>query len=479
MAKRAARRRDYEAEARERQVAADQGSIAAKLDALPPQDLEAERAVLGGCLLANDVIDDVEALLTPEMFYADANRRIADALFDMHHAGIPVDVLTLGKELEKRDDLEQIGGPAYLLQVLETVPHAAHSEHYAQIVRGCWRRRELIDACTETLREAFSPASDGDALWEAAEARLFAKADAQSATAAEGEMIGTILEGAFQALWERQETHVIPGVTTGWEGLDALLGALRNANLNVLAARPSMGKTAWMCNLMLNVALRGDGVLCFSLEQSKLELAERLLCMLGRINSHNLSTGHLEASEIDSLNEAASRMQSLPLFIDDRGNLSMSKISATVRRQIRRMGNVKLIVIDYIQLIEMDGRHEFREKAIAEVTRRLKFLAKDTGLPILALAQLNRGVENREDKRPRLSDLRESGAIEQDADVVMFIHRPDVYDPGDRPNEADIIVAKHRGGPIGDAHLVWMREHMRFGDKVVIAGHVQKQLQGF
>lgn len=458
---------------RREQAAADQGSVAAKLDTVPPNDLEAERSVLGSVLLVNDVVDEVASVLTPEMFYAHSHQLMFDAIMDMHNAGDKADVVTLAAELSKRDELEEVGGPAYLLQVLETVPHAAHAAYYAKIVRSMWRKRTLIDACTETLREAFG-GMDGDEAWEAAEQRLFRAADAQ-VQAGEGETIGTILEHAFAALWERQETHEVPGVKTGFEGLDDLLSAMRNGSLLVLAARPSMGKTALLCNFVLNVARRGAGALVFSLEQSKLELTERLLCMQGRINSHSLSTGHLSPAELDSLNRAASELKDMDkcIFIDDRGSMTPSQIAATVRRQMRRMGNVKLVVIDYLQLIQMEGGHEFRERAIADVCRRLKFLAKDANIPILALAQLNRGVENREDKRPRLSDLRESGAIEQDADVVMFVHRPDAYDPGDRPGACDVIIAKHRNGPIGTGHLQWIREQMRFEDAV---RHVQPGL---
>jgi replicative DNA helicase len=385
----------------------------------------------------------------------------------MYEAGVRgIDTVTLASELEKRGELENIGGPAYLLQILETVPHAAHAQYYAKIVRDKWVQRSLIDACTESLREAFHAQDGLDDVLAHAERRIFDIVERQANT--DKFAIGDILEATFERIFHRMDQEgSLSGLHTGFHGLDDMTSGFQPSELLVLAARPSMGKTALVCNFALAVSQARQGVLLFSLEQSKLELAERFLCIQAKINGHKLRQGNLDEIENASLMEASNELRELPLYIDDVAGRTISQIAAISRRLKRRFG-LGLIIIDYLQLIESDEKGLPREQQISTITRRLKFLAKDLSVPVIALAQLNRGLEQREDKRPRLADLRESGAIEQDADLVMFLHRPEAYDPGDRPGEADLIVAKNRSGPIGTVPLVWMREMLKFGDKSAV-----------
>ena len=431
-------------------------------DRLPPQNLEAERGVLGSVLLMNEVLDEVVEVLAADHFYTDGHRKIFSAIRRLYDNGTQaIDPLTLAEELDRHSQLDDIGGASYLEQVLESVPHAAHARYYAGIVREKWVQRQLIFACNEILSECYDGSNDPDDVLSAAEQRIFRILDDQ------GEPrkieIKDILLDAFDRINERMENdEVISGIPTGFPDLDQRLNGLQPSELVVLAARPSMGKTALVCNLAEGVAMEaGLGVLLFSLEQSNLELAERLLCIRSQVNSHRLRSGTLDDDERKLLVHASAELSESPLFLDDQPGRTIAQITAVARRLQRRNG-VRVVIIDYLQLIEPEDKSSPREQQIALITRRLKALAKELSVPVIALAQLNRGVEHREDKRPRLSDLRESGAIEQDADVVMFLHRPEHYNPEDRPGEADVIIAKNRNGPTDSVTLTWIKESMRF-----------------
>ncbi|MED5449403.1 MAG: replicative DNA helicase [Planctomycetota bacterium] len=431
-------------------------------DRLPPQNLEAERGVLGSVLLMNEVLDEVVEVLAADHFYTDGHRKIFSAIRRLYDNGTQaIDPLTLAEELDRHSQLDDIGGASYLEQVLESVPHAAHARYYAGIVREKWVQRQLIFACNEILSECYDGSNDPDDVLSAAEQRIFRILDDQ------GEPrkieIKDILLDAFDRINERMENdEVISGIPTGFPDLDQRLNGLQPTELVVLAARPSMGKTALVCNLAEGVAMEaGQGVLLFSLEQSNLELAERLLCIRSQVNSHRLRSGTLDDDERKLLVHASAELSEAPLFLDDQPGRTIAQITAVARRLQRRNG-VRVVIIDYLQLIEPEDKSSPREQQIALITRRLKALAKELSVPVIALAQLNGGVEHREDKRPRLSDLRESGAIEQDADVVMFLHRPEHYNPEDRPGEADVIIAKNRNGPTDSVTLTWIKESMRF-----------------
>lgn len=429
---------------------------------LPPQNLDAERGVLGSLLLMNESIDEIGESLRPEHFYSDAHQKVFAAIHELYEQGVRgIDPITLAEELIRRQQFEDIGGAAYLAEILDSVPHAAHVRYYAGIVRDKWMLRSLIYGCTDILKEAYTPNEDVDDLLQNAERRIFSILEQK--TNAANIAIGDILLEAFNRIDERlKKKGEVTGITTGFTDLDQQTTGFQPTELIILAARPSMGKTALVCNIADAVARRsGEGVLLFSLEQSNLELAERFLALTARINGHDLRAGNLTEEEHDQLVQASDEISRLPLFIDDKPGRTMSQVAAIARRQHRK-SPLGLIIIDYLQLIEPEEKGAPREQQIAQISRRLKFLAKDLRVPVVALAQLNRGVELREDKRPRLADLRESGAIEQDADMVMFLHRPDAYDPEDRPGEAELIVAKHRSGPTGIVKLTWRREYMRF-----------------
>jgi replicative DNA helicase len=357
--------------------------------------------------------------------------------------------------------LEAIGGPAYLAEILESVPHAAHVRYYATIVREKWMQRSLIYACTEILAECYAATDEVESLLQVAERRIFSIVEEQGGTASIA--IGDILMDAFNRIDERlQKSGDVTGITTGFRDLDEQTTGFQPTELIILAARPSMGKTALVCNIAEAVARKSSkGVLLFSLEQSNLELAERFLAITAKINGHDLRAGNLSEEQHTLLVKASDDLARLPLFIDDKPGRTMTQVAALARR-LHRRSPLGIIIIDYLQLIEPEDKNAPREQQIAGISRRLKFLAKELRVPVVALAQLNRGVELREDKRPRLADLRESGAIEQDADMVMFLHRPDAYDPEDRPGEAEIVVAKHRSGPTGIIRLTWRKEFMRF-----------------
>jgi len=429
---------------------------------LPPQNLDAERGVLGSILLFNEAIDEIGEMLKADHFYHDSHHRIYAAIHDLYENNIRgIDPVTLAEELEKRSELEEVGGAAYIIEILDSVPHAAHVRYYANIVREKWMQRTLIHACTDILTDCYDNPESVDDLLQTAERRVFSIVEEQEDTS--NIAIGDILLEAFDRIDERMKHDGnIAGITTGFSDLDLQTTGLQPTELIILAARPSMGKTAFVCNIAEAVArIENRGVMLFSLEQSNLELAERFLCITARVNGHDLRTGNLSDEQRDQLAAASDELHNLPLFIDDKPARTMSQISAISRRQHRK-SPLGVIIIDYLQLIEPEEKHIPREQQIASISRRLKFLAKELKVPVIALSQLNRGVELREDKRPRLADLRESGSIEQDADKVMFLHRPDAYDPNDRPGEAEVVIAKHRSGPTGIVKLTWRGEFMRF-----------------
>jgi replicative DNA helicase len=429
---------------------------------LPPQNLDAERGVLGSILLMNEAIDEVGESLKAEHFYSDAHQKIYAAIQQLYEKGVRgIDAITLAEELVRRSQFEDVGGAGYLAQILEAVPHAAHVRYYATIVREKWMQRTLIYACTEILSESYDASDDVEGLLQSAERRIFSILESQGDTGSFA--ISDILLEAFARIEERQHTAGdVTGITSGFTDLDHQTTGFQPTELIILAARPSMGKTALVCNIAEAVARKSaKSVLLFSLEQSNLELAERFLSITARIDGHALRSGTLSDAQHDAMVRASDDLSRLPLFIDDKPGRTMTQVAAIARR-LHRKSPIGVIIIDYLQLIEPDDKGSPREQQIAQISRRLKFLAKELKVPVIALAQLNRGVELREDKRPRLADLRESGAIEQDADMVMFLHRPDAYDPEDRPGEAEIIVAKHRSGPTGLVRLTWRKEFMRF-----------------
>ncbi len=431
-------------------------------DKLPPQNLEAEKGVLGSLLVLNEAIDEVADRLHPSHFYSDANQRIYAAIHRLYESGIRgIDAVTLAEELDRRDELETVGGAVYLGEILDAVPNAAHVRYYADIVRDKYVQRSLIYACTEILRASFDASQDTDQLLQTAEQSIFRILEQKEETAKFD--MGSILIDAWDRINQRLSIEgSISGLQTGFADIDAKTNGFQNAELIILAARPSMGKTALICNWADGIAEHtGRGVLIFSLEQTRVDLAERFLCIRAKVDGHKLRAGDLQEDERHHLMEVTQKLSEVPIFIDDSPGRTISQIAA-ISRRMKRQHDLGLIVIDYLQLVEPEDRRVPREQQIAIITRRLKNIAKEMDIPVIALAQLNRGVELREEKRPRLADLRESGAIEQDADLVLFLHRPDQYDPSDQPGLAELLIAKHRSGPTGIVKLTWRKEYMRF-----------------
>ena len=435
-----------------------------RFDKLPPQNLDAEKSVLGSILLNNEALEEVSDFLVADHFYLDAHQRIYKAILLLRDKGVSsFDAVTVMETLEKTDEFKDIGGETYLTDLLASVPHAAHVKYHAQIVYNKAVQRRLIAACTDVLRDCYDPGQDIDEVLGRAEQSVFSIVEQQEAS--QKIELRDILLDTFDRINQRMEhAGEINGLTTGFTDLDIKTNGLQKTELLILAARPSMGKTAFVCNLAEAAADKGKaGVIIFSLEQSKLELAERLLCIRAGLQVHKMRKGDFTEEERDTLLRVSQELSEIPMFIDDQPGRNMPQVAAICRR-LKRKHNLGLVIIDYLQLIEPEDKRLPREQQIASITRRLKFLAKELDVPVMALAQLNRGVELREDKRPKLADLRESGAIEQDADIVMFLHRPEMYDPEDRPGEAEIIVAKNRSGPTGIVNLAFSKESMRFHD---------------
>jgi replicative DNA helicase len=450
------------------------------LDRLPPQNLDAEKGVLGSLLLDPEVCDDVALIIRSEDFYAPANVCLYGHLLAMHNEGLRVDVTLLVERLKKAGDLEIVGGMSYLAEIVQSVPTAANANYYAQIVHDKGTLRALIHASTEILRDAYDQSLEARELLARAEEKVFGILDQKGA----GEL--TSMQDVLHEALERIDARLmkgggIGGMATGFADLDSLTGGLHESELVILAARPSMGKTALATNIADHVSIDlGLPTLFVSLEMSRLELAERMLCAQGRINGHRLRNGFISPADRKKLIEASSTMSKAPLYIDDSPSRTMTEIAATARR-LKRRQNLALVVIDYLQLIEPDNPKDPRQEQVAKIARRLKGMARELRLPVLCLAQLNRQAEVTRDNRPRLSHLRESGAIEQDADVVMFIYREDAYmrkddwqdTHPDQPGRsyptgvASVIIAKHRNGPTGQIDLRFHSRTTKFEDLAV------------
>ena len=440
------------------------------LDRKPPFDLDAELAVIGSMMLLQDVTDDIALILRPDDFYDDAHRKLFGHMLEMHDNGQRFDPTILVDRLRSCGDLEIIGGAAFLAKAWQSVPNAAHATYYAQIVREKATYRSLIHASTEILRDAYEEATEAKHLLSQAEQKIFSILDGRSSSSVKN--ISDILHEAMDRMEARlRGEHTTGGVDTGFREMDALTGGLHNSELVILAARPSMGKTAFAMNIAEFVAIKARvPVLFVSLEMSSLELADRMLCSVARVNGHRLRNGTISKEDRQRLVQTAAEISQAPLFVDDSPSRTVTEISAAARRIRRREQGLGLIVIDYLQLIEPDNPKDPRQEQVARIARRLKGLAREMKVPVLCLAQLNRQAEDSKDHIPKLSHLRESGAIEQDADVVMFVHREEYFQRGEDRDavagQAEIIISKQRNGPVGQISLQWHKEFTRFEDRV-------------
>jgi replicative DNA helicase len=438
-------------------------------DRLPPQNLEAEQGVLGSILLDNEVLHEVVGLLKVEDFYRDSHQVLFRAIRDLYDQGKGIDSIILKEELIRRGELDKVGGAEAFAEILGSIPHAANAKYYAEIVRQKAIIRSLIEAANEILRDGYSNTFTADELLEASEQRVFAIAEEQ--VTGETIEVSDIITEAMDRIVARSEAkHPVSGVATGFYDLDDITSGFQPEQLIILAARPSMGKTALALNICEHVAVdRGKCVLFVSLEMGKFELVERLLCARSKLDGHKLRSGqHLGTRELALLGRGYEDLRPAPLLIDDTPTRNMLQITANARRlKLRR--ELALVVVDYIQLIDAEESRDSRQEQIAKISRRLKALARDLKVPVIALSQLNRAVESREDRRPRMADLRESGAIEQDADLVLLLHRPEYYDPNDQPGVAELIVAKNRNGATGTIKLAFLKNFMRFENLAAVA----------
>ncbi len=453
----------------------DREPISNILDRSPPFDLSAERAVLGSMLLNPDVVNDLSLILRADEFFDDAHQKLFRTMVNMFDSGRKIDVTLLVSELKTAGEFDLIGGAAYLAQLANSVPNAAHAVYYGEIVRAKATLRRLIDASSTILKDAYDETIDAKELMSQAEQRIFQIQDERNASHAQS--VSDVLRDSLNRIDLRmQGKQLSTGVLTHFTDFDAMTGGLHAGELVILAARPSMGKTALAMNIAEHVSMKENAPTLFvSLEMGSIELVDRLLCSVAKVNGSRLRVGTITQDEQKRLLSQAAQISLAPLYIDDTPSRTVSEIAAVARRitqQETKKPNGRplgLIVVDYLQLIEPDNSKDARQEQVAKIARRLKMLAREQKVPILCLSQLNRQAEDSKDHRPRLSHLRESGAIEQDADVVMFVHREEYFHRAEEAEQfagqALIIIAKQRNGPIGEVELVWERNYTRFLNK--------------
>ncbi len=442
----------------------------ATIDRQPPFNIEAEVGVLGSILLMPEVCDDIVNLIRAEDFYDEAHQILFRRLMEMYNSGKKIDPVLLREVLSANDELEQVGGVGRLAEIFQAVPNAAHARYYAEIVRGKSTTRNIIETCSDLLTDAYTPEADPDDLLNQAEQKVFSIRESRQSSNLSA--IDEVLTEAMDRLDARVRGEAMEGtVETGFTDMDRMTGGLHASELVILAARPSMGKTAFAMNICENVVTKSQKpVLFISLEMAAIELIERLLCSVAKVNGHKLKNGTLPAEDRKRMVKTASELSKAPLYIDDSPTRNVSEIAGAARRIKRRCDELGLIVIDYLQLIQPDSASDPRQEQVAKIARRLKGLARELKVPVLCLSQLNRQAEDSKDHRPKLSHLRESGAIEQDADVVMFVHREAYYQKGQpeeevNQHEALIIIEKQRNGPTGDVELHWERDFTRFSNR--------------
>jgi replicative DNA helicase len=445
------------------------------VDRLPPHSRDAERGVLGGILRDPDTLNTVQQVIRGDNFYFDAHQKIYQAIVDLTSDSQPIDLVLLYERLKKNKHLEDVGGQAYLAELWEAVPTGANAEYHAKIVRDNAMIRSLIHSGNEILRDAYDRTESADELVAQAERKILEIAKA--GMIGETRTLKDVVEEAFNRIDSRigKDNLSLSGIPTGYADLDNYTAGLQNSELIIVAARPSVGKTAFALNLVRNIIIDERlPVLFFSLEMARIELAERLLACQARVDSHKIRKGHLSSDDIQKLMDAGDVLRRAKLYIDDTPSRSMLQIAATARRLMKKeekTGGLKLIVIDYLQLIEPENRRDPRQEQVAQISRRLKILARDLKIPVMALAQVNRASEDRQDHTPRLSDLRESGSIEQDADTVLILHRPGRFGGDEKEdNVLEVHIGKQRNGPTGQISLTYLKQYMRYENYIADAG---------
>jgi len=434
----------------------------AEFERTPPQDVIAEQSVLGGMLLSKDAISDVVEILRERDFYRPAHELIYDAIIDLYGRGEPADPVTVSAELTKRGDLVRAGGAPYLHTLISSVPTAANAGYYAKIIRERAIMRRLVEAGTKIVQLGYTDEGEVDDAVDQAQAEVFAVTERREAD--DYIQLSQLLPAALDEIEKIAAGVIGQGVKTGFKDLDALTNGFHPGNMIVLAARPAVGKSTLGLDIARYASIhKGETSVIFSLEMSRSEITMRMLSAEARVPLNNIRSGNLSEEEWSRMARRMGEISQAPMFIDDSPNLSLMEIRAKSRR-LKQRHNLKLIVIDYLQLMTSGKRVENRQQEVSEFSRQLKLLAKELNVPVVAISQLNRSPEQRSDKKPMLSDLRESGSIEQDADVVILLHREDLYDSQNRSGEADLIVAKHRNGPTRTITVSAQLHFARFTD---------------
>jgi replicative DNA helicase len=429
-----------------------------------PHNLEAERCVLGAILIHNDAFNVATELIDSHDFFRDAHRRVFDKMISLNERGLMIDLVTLKEELDRSNDLEKVGGPAYVAALADGVPRSTNVEYYARIVKEKSTLRNLIHSASQILTNAYKAEQDADTLLDQAEQEIFAIAEDKIHTGFVP--LRDLVQGSFATIEQLQnQKGLVTGVPTGFVDIDKLTSGLQPSDLVIVAARPSMGKTSFMLNVAQHIGTKTDRTVgFFSLEMAKEQLLLRMLTTEAEVDSHRFRGGFLTESDYGKLSASLGRLAEARVFIDDTSSLGILEMRAKARR-LKAEHGLDLLIVDYIQLMQGRGRFENRTQELAAISRALKGLAKELNVPVVAISQLSRAPESRSDRRPHLSDLRESGALEQDADVVMFIFREEVYElTPENENLAEIIVGKQRNGPIGTVKLAFLKQHTRFAN---------------
>ncbi len=442
------------------------------LEKMPPQNLEAEMSVLGSMLIEEHAIADAIEILDGPCFYNEKNRRIFECILKLYSENKAVDIVTLIEELKKTEDFEKIGGVTYVTNLATQVPTAANVKHYARIVKEKGILRNLIYTATNIITESYDSHGEVNRILDRAERMIFeiSSKKVDSNFAPIKEVIKDSIE-TIDTLYQKK-AHVT-GIPTGFADFDSLTAGLHPSDLIVFAGRPSMGKSALMTSIAEHVGVAEKiPLVIFSLEMSKEQLVQRMLCSHARVNAHNVRTGFLSQSDWPRLTNAAGKLSDAPIFIDDTAGLSVLELRAKSRR-LKSQHNIQLIIVDYLQLMQGLPGAENRQQEISEISRSLKALARELNVPLIAVSQLSRAVESRQDRRPQLSDLRESGAIEQDADLVGLILREEYYNPTEENRGiAEVIIAKQRNGPVGSLRLTFIKEYARFENLAMVGEEI-------
>ncbi|OIO37108.1 MAG: replicative DNA helicase [Candidatus Omnitrophica bacterium CG1_02_49_10] len=432
------------------------------LEKMPPQALEAEVAIMGSMLIENSAISDVIEIIDESYFYKSAHKKIFRAMVRLYADNKAVDLITVSDELKKKGELEDIGGSAYIIHLAGAVPTAVNVRYHAKIVKEKGVLRNLINTATQIAAEGYDSEEDVDKLLDKAEQAIFdiTSRKIESNFVPVRDIIKNSIE-TIDNLYQRKAN--ITGIPTGFHELDAMTAGLQNSDLIIVAGRPSMGKSALATSIAEHASLVAKvPVALFSLEMSKEQLVQRMLCSHARVNAHNVRTGFLSQTDWPRLTNAAGKLSDAPLYIDDSPSISALELRAKARR-LKAQYDIKLIIVDYLQLMRGLSKSENRQQEISDITRSLKALARELNIPLIAISQLSRAVESRQDHRPQLSDLRESGAIEQDADLVGLLLREEYYNPReDNKGISELIIAKQRNGPVGSISLAFIKEYARF-----------------